>query len=190
MNHTSPLVAILSLLTSSVLHSAEPPQSLAQDAARLSSGKGTTFESAVLDVQFKNGSHSKQVLVMEFSPLPPDAPANPNPPDATVKLLLASPKQGVKGVAEVSVSVGVSNRDVRLQEKDGVRTITMTRSPATIDHPNAKTERILATFYSCSFGYVLNGDTLTLKGFSKEGTKWGNLEFTVPAGEVTFKAVK
>jgi hypothetical protein len=189
MKHTSSMVAALGLLIPCGLHSAEPSSPLTQDSVQLSSAKGMTFQSAVLDLQLADGSHARQILVMEFAPFPQGL--RENPPHASVKLSLASPTKGIKGLVEVSTSVGNARfNDVRLQEKDGVRMMTITRAIETVDRPKPKTQRILDQNFSSSFTYELKDDTLTLKGFAKDGTKWGTLQFIAPEREITFKAVK
>ena len=189
MKHTTIIIAALSLLIPWSLYSAEASPTLTQDAATLSSSNGTSWRSGILDLQFKDGSHAEEILVVEFAPFA--GGIRTNPPHASARVSLTAPPKGVKGIVEVSASVGESApSDVRLQEKDGVRTITFTRAIEAIEHPKPKTQRILDQNYSTSFTYELRGDTLILKGFSKDGTKWGSLLFTAPEREITFKAVK
>ena len=123
---------------------------------------------------------------MEFAPN--KSTDGPNPPHAKAKLSLATPPEGP---LKATSSLGTSEfRDVRLTEKDGLRTITITRAIETIPRPDEKTQRILDTYWSVSFTYELADDRLVLKGFPKDAIDWGVTTFTAPSNEITFKAVK
>jgi hypothetical protein len=78
-------------------------------------------------------------------------------------------------------------RDVTLAEMDGKKSITIKRSIDTVEKPNKNTQRILDRT-AITFDYELKGNALTLKGFSTEKpTDWGQLSFTVPNADITFK---
>jgi hypothetical protein len=190
MKKTAVILVAFSLLISCRLQGAEPTQTLAQDAAALVSATGTTWKSDVLDIRFADGSLDKRMLVMKFATV--DRTNGNNAPQATVTLLIETPPQGVKGVFEASASFGASDaREVRLQETDGVRTITMRRGPESVGGAISKEKREqILNRSAISFPYQLKGDTLTLQGFPKGVTKWGSLEFTVPETDIKFKAVR
>lgn len=155
---------------------------LAQDAAMLASTKGKTWRSGVLDLRRANGHQFQSILILEFAPF---AGNRENPPDASVKVSSASPKEGP---FKVSVSVGNSNfSDVRLEDKDGTRRIKITQAIETVDHPTKKTERILNDYRSMSFGYKLTADTLTLKSFPADEVTWGSTGFIAPTRDIVFK---
>ena len=155
-----------------------------QDAALLAATKGKVWKSGVLDFRRENGHQFKSILTLEFAPF---AGNRKNPPDASVKVLSTSPP--VKdGPITLSVGIGDADfKDVRLTEKDGVRTIKITQAIEAVDHPTKKTERVLNDYRSMSFGYVLTADTLTLKGFPTEEINWGSMGFIAPTRDIVFK---
>ena len=194
MKYATLILIALSLLVPGSLCGGETPTALKQDAAMLVSAKGagidngTTWESDILDLQFEGGARHQGVLVVKFERF---SGTRTNPPHASAVLSIASPTKGVKGIFEISSSSGDAGPDdVRLQEKDGVRSITFTRAIETIERPKPKTRRILDEHFSASFNYELKGDTLVLKGFPKKTIKWSGYIFTTPGNEITFKAVK
>jgi hypothetical protein len=173
-------LATFLLLSPCLLQGAEPARSLAGDTSPVS-GKSRVWKSEVLDLQGKNGTLVQQRLVLEFAPTQPSD--RTDAPDARVKLLTESaPYPG----ATSSFGDG-SFRDVRFQEKDGTRTITITRSSETLSRTGPKTQRILNQYWSVSFTYDLIGDTLVLRGFPKTATTWGVSAFVVPKEDVIFK---
>ena len=182
------IVAALTPLFSGNLFCAEVSPPLAADAAALVSGQKTTWKSAVIGVGLKDGSRDQRILVIEFTPF--SGERRDDPPHASAKLSLATPTGGVKGFATASSSLGDgSDRDVRLQEKDGARTITFARALETISKPGPKAQERLNKVWSSTFNYELKNDALVLKGFSKEGTTWGVTKVIAPEREITFKRV-
>ncbi len=171
------LVAALTPLFSGNLFSAELSPSLAADAATLGRQK-TTWRSDVIEIGLKDGSRDQRILVIEFSPFAGET--RDDPPHASAKLSLATPSHGVKG-ATASSSLGDGTyRDVRLQEKDGVRTIRFVRALETVSKPGPKAQERLNKVWSSSFNYELKKDVLVLKGFSNELTTWGVVQFIAP----------
>jgi hypothetical protein len=88
-----------------------------------------------------------------------------------------------------------SFRNVRLQEKEGFRTMTISSAKLEADD-SQKTQRDierykkLGGYWVITFPYELKNNTLTLKGFpTTNAVGWGVTEFTVPQPEITFKAV-
>ena len=155
---------------------------LAQQAAQLAATKGKAWKSEVLELRRANGAQYKSILILEFAPF---AGFRENPPDASVKVSGASPAEG-----PFKVSVGIADpdfRDVRLKEKDGVRTIKITQAIETVDKPTKKTERILNDYRSMSFSYLLTPDTLTLQGFPTDEITWGSMGFIAPTRDIVFK---
>ena len=182
------LVAALTPLFSGHLFSAEAPPPLAADAAALVGRQKTTWKSAVIELGLEDGSRAKRILVVEFSPFAGET--RDDPPHASAKLSLATPPGGVKGIATASSSLGDgSYRDVRLQEKDGARTISFVRALETISKPGPKAQERMKKVWSSTFHYELKKGVLVLKDFSKEGTTWGVVRFTAPEREITFKRV-
>ena len=156
--------------------------SLVQQAAQLAATKGKAWKSEVLDLRRANGAQYKSILILEFAPF---AGFRDNPPDASVKVSGASPAEG-----PFKVSVGIADpdfKDVRLEEKDGVRTIKITQAIESVDKPTKKTERILNDYRSMSFNYLLTADTLTLKGFPTDEITWGSMGFIAPTRDIVFK---
>ena len=93
-----------------------------------------------------------------------------------------------EGPFKVSVSIGNSDfSDVRLTEKDGLRTLKITQALETVDHPTEATGRILNDYRSMSFGYELTADTLTLKSFPADEVTWGSTGFIAPTRDIVFK---
>lgn len=82
-----------------------------------------------------------------------------------------------------------SFRDVRLQDKDGARTITITRSLESVGRVGKNTQRNLDRS-AISFTYELKDGTLTLKGFPEGPTIWGVTTFTVLQRDIAFQAGK
>jgi hypothetical protein len=163
-----------------------PRQSLAADAVMLVSGSGKWTSEAV-KITGRDGAVFDQILGIEFGPGP--GAGQSNAPDAQAKLFTSSPTRGIPHLAEVNTSLGNGSfRDVRLQESNGVRTITITRAVDANDRNPAKTQRIYNRFWSVSFRYELENNVLKLKGFpTTNKVSWGVSEFIVPTEEITFK---
>ena len=182
------MVAVLVWLGARVSQSAAiaAPQSLAADAAVLASAPGK-WQSEVVKLTLRDGKGYDRILGIEFAPA--SRAGQSNAPDAQAKLYDSSLPQGIKGLAEVSISSGNGSfRDVRLRETNGVRTITITRAVPVDDRNPAKTQRIYDRYYSVSFRYELKNKVLTLKGFpTTNKVDWGVSEFVVPQEEVRFK---
>ena len=167
---------------------AAAPQSLAADAALLSSAPGK-WQSEVLKITSREGAVHDQILGIEFGPLA--RAGHSNAPDAQARLFTSSPTGGIPHIAEGSGSFGDANfRDVRLRESNGVRIITITAAVDPEDRHPAKTQRIYDRYRSVSFGYELKNNVLTLKGFpTTNKVSWGVSEFIVPQGEIQFRIV-
>jgi hypothetical protein len=116
-----------------------------------------------------------------------------NGPDAKAKLSTASLPQGP---FQVKSSLGDGSfRNVRLQEKDGGRTMTFSSAQLERGDPQ-KTQRDierykkLGGYWAITFPYELKSNELTLKGFPiTNAVGWGVAEFTVPQPEITFRIV-
>ena len=164
------------------------PQSLAADAALLSSAPGK-WQSEVLKITSREGTVSDQILGIEFGPLA--RAGQSNAPDAQARLFTSSPTRGIPHIAEASASFGDGSfRDVRLRESNSVRMITITAAVDSEDRHPAKTQRIYDRYRSVSFGYELKNNVLTLKGFpTTNKVNWGVSEFMVPQGEIQFRIV-
>jgi hypothetical protein len=178
-------LALIPLLLPSLLHGADAASSLMQDAKMISTAKGASWKSDVLDLQLANGSHDQRILVMQFAPIAEDDQSDP--PNAKVKLALASVPAGPFN-ASGSLGDG-SFRNVHLKEKDGIRTITIIRALETIERPGKNTQRNFERS-ALSFTYELKGDTLTLKGFPTGPTMWGPTGFTTKVREISFKMAR
>jgi hypothetical protein len=165
--------------------SAEPGEALVQDAATLTSAEAPTWKSDALELQFRDGSRGKRILVLQFAPLA--AEKRTDTCHAQVKLLLATPPEGPRD--ENSTLGDGSYRDVRLQEKEGARTITITRSLESVGRVGKNTQRNLDKF-AISFTYELKDGTLTLQGFPEGPTNWGVTTFTVLQRDIAFQAGK
>ena len=122
---------------------------------------------------------------MEFAPLAADKRTETR--HAQVKLQLATLPEGPR--AENSTLGDDSYRDVRLQEKDGARTITITRSLESVGRVGKNTQRNLDKF-AISFTYELKDGKLTLTGFPEGPTTWGVTTFTIPQREIALHADK
>jgi hypothetical protein len=156
--------------------------SLDVDRQALAKSAGTELRSDVLEMKFDNGSTGLRVLVLEFAP-----PNKEKPEQLKVKLSLATPIEGNADRSSNSVMSTGGLRDVTLAEKDGKKSITIKRSIDTVEKPNKNTQRILDRT-AISYNYEIKGNTLILKGFSTEKpTAWGQLSFTVPSADITFK---
>ena len=193
------VVALVALVTAAVVwfafrarhaQSAEVAgsQSLAADAAMLASRQGK-WQSEVVKVTLRDGNVYDEILGIEFGPS--TRVGQSNAPDAQAKLFTASPTRGIPHIAEASTSFGDGSfRDVRLREKEGLRTITITRAVDVNDPDPAKTQRRYDRHYSVSFRYELKNGVLTLKGFpTTNKVDWGVSEFIVPKEEISFKVV-
>jgi hypothetical protein len=78
-------------------------------------------------------------------------------------------------------------RDVTLAEKDGKKSIMIKRSLDAVEKPHKNTQRVIDRT-AITYNYEIKGNTLTLKGFSTDKpTAWGQLSFTVPSVDITFK---
>ncbi|HKX62859.1 MAG TPA: hypothetical protein VJS65_13460 [Verrucomicrobiae bacterium] len=163
-----------------------PLPSLADDAAMLASASGK-WQSDVVKMTVRDGTVNDRILGIEF--VSGALTGQSNAPDARAKLFTSSLSKGIPDVAEASTSLGDGSfRDVRLQESNGVRTITITRTVDPNDPNPAKRQRIYDRFYSVSFRYELKNNVLTLKGFpGTNKVNWGVSEFIVPHEEITFK---
>jgi len=163
-------------------------QSLAADAARLSAPPGK-WQSEVVKIKVRDGTIHDEILEIEFGASASHGQSNA--PDAQAKLYTSSLTKGIPHIAQASTSFGDANfRDVRLQETNGGRTITITRAVDEQDSHPARTQRIYDRYYSVSFRYELKNNVLTLKGFpTTNKVNWGVSEFIVPRQEITFKAV-
>jgi hypothetical protein len=178
-------LALIPLLLPSLLHGADAASSLMQDAKMISTAKGASWKSDVLDLQLANGSHDQRILVMQFAPVAEDDQSNP--PNVKVKLALASVPTGPFN-ASGSLGDG-SFRNVHFKEKDGVRSITIIRALETIERPGKNTQRNFERS-ALTFTYELEGDTLTLKGFPTGPTTWGPTGFTTKVRVISFKMAK
>jgi len=178
-------MARFALATIVCLHFASPSlaaDSFAEQAKLLADSAGKQWRSDVLEVKLADDTVGLRILVLEFAPAGKD-----RPDEVKVKLSLATPIEGNAGTSSSSIVSTGGFRDVRLEEKDGARTITITRSIDTVEKPNKNTQRVLDRS-AITFEYELKGDSLTFKGFSKDKpTAWGQLGFTVPNTEITFK---
>jgi hypothetical protein len=155
---------------------------LVQDSRAFSDSHELLWKSEPLTVTFADGSQGARILALQFAPID-----KARPDLLQVKLLLATPVNGDPGAPSQSYLSTGGFRDVRLAEEESVRTMTITKSLDTVERPNKNTARALART-AVAFDYSLKGDSLTLKGFSKEQpTKWGQLEFTVPETTITFQ---
>jgi hypothetical protein len=112
-----------------------------------------------------------------------------------VHLLLETPHVPASGPVQMSSPFSSGGlRDVRLEGhpegKDGVRTMKIMRSLAAVPAPGKNAQSTIECT-ALQLSYTLKDGVLALKGFSKEGpTSWGQLEFTLPATEITFRAVR
>jgi hypothetical protein len=157
-------------------------QSVAEDAKAIADSKIRMWRSDVMEMKSLDDSVDLRVLQLEFAP-----PNKEKPDQLQVKLWLASPIEGNPDRNSSGAMTTGGFRDVMLTEKEGVKTITIRRSKDSVEKPNKNTERILART-AISYTYELKGDSLTLKGFSKDKvTTWGQLGFTVPQEEIVFK---
>lgn len=168
-----------------------PPRSatLAEDAVLLTSRQGK-WQSKVMKITVRDGTVHDEMLGIEFQPSAPAGQSNA--PDAQARLFTSSPSKGIPHLMEASASFGdASFRDVRLQESNGIRTITFRRALPANDPNPAKTQRRFDRYWSVSFRYELKDNVLTLKGFSTTNkVTWGVSEFIVPKDEITFKALR
>jgi hypothetical protein len=179
------LLGLTTLLIAKPLHGAEAGSSLVQDAKTIATANGASWKSEVLDLQLKDGSHDKRILVMQFAPIAKDDESNP--PNVKVKLALATVPSGP---FNVNSSLGDGSfQNVHFKEKDGIRTITIVRALETIERPGKNTQRNFERS-ALTFAYELKGETLTLKGFPTGPTTWGPTGFTTGVREIGFKAAK
>ncbi len=193
------LLALVAAVITWRIFVAHPPQraeaqrTLAGDAAVFASSRGN-WQSDVLKLKMRDGSVVEEILVIEFGPSAHAGQSNG--PIAQAKLYLATPTQGIKGVAESSSTLGDGSfRNVRLQEKDGVRSMTITSDKLEKGDPKKTQREIerykkLGGYWAITFPYELKNNRLTLKSFpTTNKVGWGVTEFIVPQAEITFKAV-
>jgi hypothetical protein len=159
------------------VQAAEEPRSLTEDAAILCRAGGAKWKTDVLKLKVRDGKEVEQLLIIEFAPGAQKDQAKPI--HAKAKLALATPPVGI---FKVNSSLGdASFRDVRLQERNGIRTMTITRAPDTLARVTEKTQAKLDRYWSVSFPYELKGDQLTLKNVPKDRlVNWGVTEFIAP----------
>lgn len=164
------------------------PQSLAADAVMLASAPGK-WQSEAVKATLRDGTARDLTLGIEFGP--PSRVGQSNAPDAQAKLFTSTPPTNLTPGAIASSSMGDGSfQDVRLREKDGVRTITITRALPENDPNPARTQRRFDRYWSVSFRYELKDNVLTLKGFpTTNKVDWGVSAFTVPKEEIKFKVV-
>jgi tRNA A-37 threonylcarbamoyl transferase component Bud32 len=156
---------------------------LKQDATKLAGGK--VWQSDLVNLKSRDGVPiPNQRLVMEF------AAANSDKHDARVKLALMS-SITVSAVLPLSASSTLGDadyRDVRLSEKDGVRTMKIVRSLDTVDRPKARTAAILDKHFSTLVRYELREDRLILLDLPVDRPlDWGDSTFVMPQPGITLR---